>query len=323
MDTGNKTIQHGAYQITTDLYHPDAPYPVPLQLLSTLTKAYRKAAQNSKSAQKQLEKWAAEYPDLPQFKDILSLHYSLYGEREKSSQLNRELVQDHPNYVQARINLASEAMLVNEPGKVAGLLGPQLSLAALYPNRQVFLYGEYTAFQKFVFDYYCHQHEMNKAGEVLDDLKELARRLELEEHFEAEEHLLRMVRLEGLGEVEDHSERDTPTLPQTHEPPRLRLPQTTQLYRHGFSTLPDEVITGLLAADREQLRLDLENVIRDAIQRYDYFSERDDSFETTTFPCYRRSRQKKACRLFLNCCANRKMYWSSGSATSSPKICGR
>lgn len=286
MDAETKTIQHGAYQITTDLYHPDIPYSMPAHLLSTMTKAYRKALQNSKSAQKQLEKWMVEYPKVPQFKDMLSLHYSLRGEKEKSNRLNRELVQHYPNYVHGRINLATEALIANEPDQVTEFLGPQLSLAALYPNRQVFLYDEYKAFYRLLFDYYCHLREVNKAEDILNDLKELARQLKVEEYFEALDHLLLLAKLGGRNLVSDHSERGHPTLPQTHEAPHFRLPQTIQLYQHAFSTLPNEVITDLLATDREQLRLDLEDVVRDAIQRYYHFSRQETSFHTTTFPLH-------------------------------------
>jgi len=53
----------------------------------------------------------------------------------------------------------------------------------------------------------------------------------------------------------------------------FHYPQISSLYQYGMDTMPVEKIQELLSLEKELLRLDLEAVIQDAIQRYDYFND--------------------------------------------------
>lgn len=122
------------YQITE---HPNEQYSP--EILSLLEKAHDEIFKKIPNIN-MLESLAAKYPFVPQFKNFLTNVYLKFDNRNKAYKVNNELLASHPDYIFARLNKASEYLEKKEYDKVPGILGPELNIAALYPERTTFIF---------------------------------------------------------------------------------------------------------------------------------------------------------------------------------------
>ena len=273
------------YIITTDMYKADVPVHAPKEVIPALTEAYKRIMANDKSIVVKLLHWVEKYPDVPQFKNFLCQYYSFTGDIEKAFELNNELLQQFPDYLYARLNKAQFYLSNDEPEKVPEILGENMELTELYPERKIFHFEEYINFGKTAAEYYCDIGEQKKAETILDNLHIVADKLDVEINLDRIEDY---VMASGLNNVDfdkfkksdvEKPQREKPTLPQTTNAPVFHHPQINWLYQYGFADMPDEKIHELLSLEKEWLRIDLETVIYDAIKRFEFFNkeEYDDS----------------------------------------------
>jgi len=271
--------------ITTDIYKADLSVHAPKELIPALTEAYEKIMAKDKSIVVKLLHWIEKYPDVPQFKNFLCMYYSLTGNNEKAFEVNNELLEQFPDYLYAKINKAQFYLSNNEPEKVPEILGENMELAELYPERKIFHHEEYINFYKTVAEYYCDIGEQEKAEAILENLYTVEEKLELEINLKSIEQYVMLSRLKNadldrfIKNPEEITQRKKPTLQQTKKPPVFHYPQISWLYQYGFADMPDEKIHELLSLEKEWLRIDLETVVYDAIRRYEFFNkqEYDDS----------------------------------------------
>jgi hypothetical protein len=125
------------YTLTTDIYQADLPVHAPKELTPALTEAYTKVTENDKSVIVKLLRWIEKYPDIPQFKNFLSLYYSLNNDTRKAFEINNELLKQFPDYLYAKLNMANFYINNSEVEKVTEILGVELELAELYPERKI------------------------------------------------------------------------------------------------------------------------------------------------------------------------------------------
>jgi len=262
------------YTLTTNIYSADLKQHVPKNLLPEIDATYIKVAQNDEGVIVKLLRLINQYPEIPQFKNFLSLYYAINGNHEKAFETNSELLKQFPDYLYALLNLANFYLAKDEPEKVPGVLGATMELSDLYPERKIFHHEEYFNFYETAGRYYCHINEQEKAEAILESLHEVADLLDVDREFEKLENLLYHLKHEKASPdfVKENKEKTEPTLPQVKQPPVFHYPQITCLYQYSMETMPIEKIQELLLLQREFLRTDLEAIVYDAIQRYDFFS---------------------------------------------------
>lgn len=277
-----------AVQLTDDIAETDSPYKVPPHLAQLNETAGALLQKKDKKTEEKLKGWIAENPDIPQLKNYLSVYYSMKGQLQKSFEYNHEIAKQHPGYLFAKINLALEGLENKEPEKVLAALGTSLDLQALHPERKIFHVTEYTGFYKMVFRYFEMTERIDEARSVLTDLEKLEK--EFNDDFDLMEFrsLLMIATFKGMTgalakqQAVEAMEREAPTLPQTEEAPGFHFPQIQWLYQNGFA-IERSKVDELLSLERSLLVKDLAAVVRDAIQRYDYFSDIEYKPETHNF----------------------------------------
>lgn len=227
-----------------------------------------------------------EFPSVPILLNYLSVAYNVRGNHQKATELNESLLAEHPDYLFARLNKANFYIEHDEFDKVPELLGPALELGQLYPDRKVFHIGEIINFYTVIIRYYAAIENLELAEKKLEELKYLAP--DYEEVEEAEEYLYAL-RLKNAFNFIGHQKKLSITpktlklMPeQSEEAPQFNHQQIQNLYRFGLD-IPQEKLHEILALPRASLIEDLEKVLQDATERYEYFADLDWEEETHTF----------------------------------------
>ena len=120
------------YTLTTNIYSADLKQHVPKNLLPEIDATYIKVAQNDEGVIVKLLRLINQYPEIPQFKNFLSLYYAINGNHEKAFETNSELLKQFPDYLYALLNLANFYLAKDEPEKVPGVLGATMELSDLF-----------------------------------------------------------------------------------------------------------------------------------------------------------------------------------------------
>ncbi len=227
-----------------------------------------------------------EFPGIPMLKNYLSVAYSVRGNYEKSTEINDLLLAEHPDYLFAKLNKANFYIDHDEFDKVPEILGTALEISQLYPEREIFHIGEIISFYKVIIRYYAAIENLELAEKRFEELKSLAPGYEDVE--EAEEYLY-MLRLKNVAERLE-KERELAITPeilkplpeQTEEEPQFNHPEIQNLYEFGL-LIPHEKLHEILALPRASLIEDLERVLQDATERYEYFTGLEWEEETHSF----------------------------------------
>lgn len=236
-----------------------------------MLKMHKIANLGAKDGKKRIEKAIAEYPDIPQFKNYLSVWYAKRGEMDKSFAYNRQIIALHPDYLFAKINMAQEYLQKEELEKVTEILGEAIEIKQIYPERNEFHISEITAVLGIAIQYYLKKNDFKQALLRLNGLKEIAPDSDSIDHFE----------MQIIGAMFDkpplfnrrETVRTSIEQPTTHktEAPEFHHQQIQWLYEQSYLT--HEQIEELLALPRQSLIADLEKVLKDSIERYSYFEE--------------------------------------------------
>jgi len=276
------------YTLTTDIYKADVSVHAPKALVPEIESAYKKVIAKDKKVVVKLLHLIEKYPNIPQFKNFLSLYYSLNKDNEKAREINDELLQQFPGYLYGKINLAQFYLASNKPEKVPEVLGANMELCDLYPERKIFHHDEFLNFYETAGHYYCNINELQKAEAILDNLNEAVKLLDIGRSFAKLKNQIFAARLQAIdfskfSKKNPANEKDKPTLPQTIQPPLFHFSQINWLYQYGLGEIPAEKIYELLALEKEWLRTDLETAILDAVKRYNFFKQQDVTFNETDF----------------------------------------
>ncbi len=234
-----------------------------------------------------LNRLVEEHPEIPMFKNYLSIAYHVRGEHRKAAEINKQLFREHPDYLFARINQANYLIENDETEKVPGVLGETLELKSLYPEREVFHHAELKSFLNVVIRYHAASGDLEPAEEKLDLLKELAPDDYVTEQAETFLFGLRFnnafLHLQELRKYAIAPEvlKKIPHL-ENQAPPVFKHDEINNLYQFGIR-IPGDKLDEILALPRLSLISDLEAVLQDAVDRYGFFHELDYNEETQSF----------------------------------------
>ncbi|HCT71182.1 MAG TPA: hypothetical protein DF409_09280, partial [Bacteroidales bacterium] len=224
-----------------------------------------------------LNRLVKEHPEIPMFKNYLSIAYHVRGEHRKAAEINKQLFREHPDYLFARINHANYLIENDETEKVPGVLGETLELKSLYPEREVFHQAELKSFLNVVIRYHAASGDLEPAEEKLELLKELAPDDYVTEQAETFLYGLRLnkafLRIQEQQKLKIAPEilKNIPHL-ENQAPPVFKHDEINNLYQFGIR-IPGDKLDELLALPRLSLISDLEAVLQDAVDRYGFFHE--------------------------------------------------
>lgn len=236
---------------------------------------YPEVIKGKKSTIKKLHRLCKKYPHIPHFKNYLSIAYDRSGNYKKAVEINRELVNQRPDYLFGRINYAEDLIVNNQLDEVPALLGEEMHIHKLFPDRDIFHIDEVSKYYGTVIQYLLKTDRVDEAklrfdfiSEVEPDSPEVERSM-----FDIMQHNMKknldLHQQEKLMERRVKS-RSYPTDLQTDQPPSFTHSEIEELYRHGLD-IPVDLIKTILELPRETVIPDLERVLEDAICRYEFF----------------------------------------------------
>ncbi len=181
-----KNLQQNTYKITDNHLVTAKFQNLTPHIIDILTDIHDDVIKGKKKMIPKLIKLALKYPKVPQFKNHLSAVYKKLGNIEKSFETNKWLVTEHPNYLFGKLNLANEYIYKKEFNKVFEVLGENLDIHELYPERKEFHLDEIMSFYVTNIRYFLETGNEEQAQRCLYFLKEIDKnhpKIEDAEHF--------------------------------------------------------------------------------------------------------------------------------------------
>ena len=156
------------------------------------------------------------------------------------------------------------------------LMGKEMDLAALYPDRELFHETEYVSFQRIAIEDFLEKKEEEEADRRLSLLEEVSPDHPVTGHLQLKLAFHRMAGLstyykEEVQRVDGTYDREV----QTEEAPKFYHEEILQLYEYGLH-IDHDILRTILNLPRERLITDLESVVEDAVYRYEFFQEQID-----------------------------------------------
>ena len=238
----------------------------------------------------ELKKAIKQFPEVPALKNFLHVAYLGNDQVRQARAIQEEILVSHPDYLFGKIAVASEYLQAGKPEKARAVLGGELDLAKLYPDRDLFHASEVKNFYASVAVIHFETGEIEKGLGVQSALEKLVPGDPLLEFVERA-----MIRANAkswqsmLAEDEKHQILvKCPPLPKAGASPEFlefHHPLVDDLYEYDLD-LPDETIREILSLPRETLVADLIAVLRDGIVHVHtpYFLKSEDDYESSFFP---------------------------------------
>ena len=278
MDKHNTVIS--GYEITNDENFMRTLYPVPHELDIQLVDLFALARKGKPASVKIFIRLIEKYPKVPALKNYLSVLYASMGNIKKSHEINHWIVAEHPEYLFGKLNMAAEYFEKEEYHKIPEVLGENMALKALCPQRDIFHIAEFCAFLKIAILYFSAISDLEKAQIRLDILREAAPDsddLELaEKHFNLAKMKASFAHLKKFREDAILVEVNKTALTNIETPPEFYHQQIALLYENDFY-FDKKVIAEILELPRQSLIEDLNKVLDDSIIRFNYFKTHADS----------------------------------------------
>ncbi|GAB4252103.1 MAG: hypothetical protein Kow0027_16570 [Saprospiraceae bacterium] len=242
-----------------------------------LRNAYRKLKEGKIRKAGYLKKLVEKYPHIPAFQNYLVVYYMQKGLVEEAYQVNHRIIEEHPDYLFGKINLAGEYLNKGKPEEVPKILGQALDLKDLYPERKVFHVSEFRALFGVAVNYFLAtdnfeaiEGRMDMAEKVLGKDDELLRNLKwqilLKRMERGDESISEPTDMQGYKKIIREYDKTV----QTGEPPTFHHEEIWQLYQHGLK-IDHSILKRILELPRGTLVEDLETVLLDSLRRYEHF----------------------------------------------------
>ncbi|MDX1638429.1 MAG: DUF1186 domain-containing protein [Balneolaceae bacterium] len=278
-----RELKFSSIKITTNTDRVNEHYNITPKISEILANLYQDAVKGKKSTIKRLQRYVKRYSSIPHFKNYLEVAYSAAGREDKAKEVNEWTRREHPEYLHAKISYANSLLDEGKPERVPRVLGEQLDLKSLYPDRKEFHVDEVLKFFFTCMRYYLAVGDEENAEKYLKFMKDidpdeqmtkaaqnkwLQYKMELaKDHWDEEQKRRRTVESQSYDKEV-----------QTSEPPAFTHELIEELYRNDIY-IEDEILRDLLSLSRHSLISDLERVIEDAICRFEYFREQHNEHE--------------------------------------------
>ncbi len=262
------------YTITTDPNFLNDQNAITPELSNKIERYHQMALDGKRSSVQKLLDAIEQHPGNPQLKNYLSVLYSQLGETQKMYDVNRWIIAEHPNYLFGKLNLANEYYLKQEYDKIPNVLGHEMELQALYPDRDTFHLNEVISFLKCAVLYFTAIGDFDQAEIRYEIMLELAPDMPDTDLAAQYIFIARMKAGQKRFEEEQKSRISVQTKQQeiktTSKPPNFNHKEIDWLYSNGLY-IGEEKLNIILSLPRNTLIQDLELVLQDSVSRYGYF----------------------------------------------------
>lgn len=264
------------YNLTDDPDFMDRQNHMTPYLKDMIQELYADVHNGKRSVIPHILKLIDQFPKNPQLKNFLSVAYNNMGEIEKSEEVNRWILKEHPEYLFGILNKAASYFYRREFYKIPRLLGEKMELKDLYPKRDIFHVGEFTSFTKFAVQYFVEIGNIQAAQQRMNLLTDL-----FPEHPDSiNTRTWFQARLLEKGPQKQDGRHGNKNVVQTNpfsekqtvENPVFVHHEIYSLYEFDLS-IPHVFFENILVLPRETVIADLEHVILDGIYRYHYFEQ--------------------------------------------------
>jgi len=268
------------YEITDEADFMDKKLGITPQIKVLILDLYYDVQNKKRGVINTLLKTIKKYPQVPQFKNYLTVAYSLSGNTEKAFECNNWILREHPDYFFGRVNLAAQYFEQKEYHKIPDVMGDCMEIHALYPERKVFHVSEVMAFNKLAVAYFSAVGNLEAAESRFEMMEKI--NAEHPDTHKAHKYLLpeRMKNAIARKEEKERTRKKVKTKTydqsiQTSEEPEFNHPEIRQLYKNGMR-IDHKVIKEILGLPRTSLIDDLEIILEDVVRRYEYFENKID-----------------------------------------------
>lgn len=265
-----------SYNITTDPQFLDDQNTISPQLTRKLERYHQMALEGKKSSVPKMLSAIEKYPNNPQLKNYLSVLYGQLNMTQKMYDVNKWIIAEHPDYLFGKLNLANEYYLKQEYEKMPDVLGREMEIKSLYPNRETFHLSEVTSFLKSTILYYTAIENIEQAEERYDILKHIAPDSSDTEMVFQYIFAARMKASHKRYEEEQKNKISVIINPRKPilggKEPIFNHEIIKELYKNGLY-IDKEKLQAILSLPRESLLQDLELVLKDSINRFDHFQK--------------------------------------------------
>jgi len=256
------------YEITSDPEFLNSIGSVDPELARLLPMYKELAMEGRKSSINILLKAIEKFPQSPQLKIYLLELYTILGETEKADEINYKIFDEHPDCVFGTINMAIMFFYKEEYEKIPELLGEEMDLSLLFPQHDIFHITEVTALLSLTVLYFSAIHDFEQAEKRFNILSEIAPN---SQETEMSFIFLDNARTAALSDkMLDEIEAAQDTSDTYFETPVFFHEEIKQIYRQGLY-IDEEILESILLLPRDSVIRDLELVLTDSIDRYEYF----------------------------------------------------
>ena len=272
------------YKISYDADFMDKQNAITPSLKKKLQILYEEASKGKKSSINKFHGYIEKYPKNPQLKNYLSVLYANMDDMDKSKEVNHWILAEHPDYLFGKLNLAFEYYAKKEFDKMPEILGDGIELKTLYPKRDIFHIVEVMAMLKAAVFYYGAIGDLEQAEirfEIMKDLEPDSNDTEqAEKQLMADRLIIAHERF-----LKEQESRITVNVNKTKnnqktDPPVFTNTEVESLYKKGFD-IDEDILRTILDLPRKTLISDLELILKDSIDRYEYFNDRFNDYEVT------------------------------------------
>lgn len=237
-----------------------------------------------------LKRLIKKYPKIPQLYLVLYDTYALLERQDKSARVLDRMMELFPDYLFTRVLMARRYSNQGKVAQMPELLGEELSLQALYPQREAFTPPEVTNYYEQVYHYYYRMGFRKKAE---DTIALLTYALNNYPHGLAIIHRLEEFRAIYGQELFDQADDNRiPAFTKIYQPP-TKLKQKPEFENEAINQLyttdrfmEEEMFQQILALPKDSLINDLEKVLQDSKDRFLYFNDLEREEETHSFPLH-------------------------------------
>lgn len=258
------------YKITWDAIELENESKLPKSLKYQLEKIYKELESPKSKTIAKIYELIKRYPQNVQLKNYLSSTYAHLGNIEKAREVNDRILEEHPDYLFAKINKASHYAEDGQFEKMKELLGKGFDLKELYPNRDTFHVSEFMSMQDIAVKYYAHTDDFEQAEKRLAIMKDVD---EDSPQYQRSQLELTMVLMDKTRKRFEEEEKQK-ILPKNHfqpseksKPGKFNFKETKILYTYE-DDITQETIDDFLALDRDKIIEDLENALKNSYYHY-------------------------------------------------------
>ncbi|NOR88339.1 MAG: hypothetical protein GQ527_12090, partial [Bacteroidales bacterium] len=264
------------YKITSDSNFIQSISPIPDYINNQLEDLHDLALKGKQSSVNKFLKLIDRFPKIAILKNYLSVSYQSIGKPQKAQEVNHWIVAEHPDYYFGKINLAAEYLEKKQYDEIKEILGEDLDIKYLLPDRDTFHIDELTSYFAITAMYCAAIQDFEQADIRLEILNEL--NPDHHKTIAATKHV-EFVKMGNHIEQIKEQRKDNILVDvketqfgNTTSQPNFENLGIYLLYKSGTG-INQEYLHKILKLPKISIIPDLEMVLKDSIERYNYFSD--------------------------------------------------